>query len=464
MEWSDNMHRNEYFLLDSQLAKNLYLHVKDLPIIDFYTKFSAKQLLKNEPIQNISSFWLNDPYKWRLMRNSGFFEYEITGEDDEEHKFKVFAATIERAYLNPIHHWTHLELRRYFRIEDFITKDGADELYKKITNELSNNPKHPLDMLIESGVEHVFVEEDHCDDLEAYKLLKDETDKIHVHPIFCPDSILDVNSDDFLKRIELLQKVSSTTISGMTTLATALSKRLDYFNVNGCTVASHNISELRYISVTKEEASKILKKRMMDYKLSSIEEHKLRLYLLKFFLKEYAIRDMVCQIHIGILPSHYKKSEGKKGQGHETISTHSFVDELHHILGELYSHYPLPKMILYHLNRSDNEAVASLCGNFSQEEPGKLQYGGAFWLNIHEQGVVEQIKTYAHHLNLSTYIGQPSHGHIVPSIVRHDYFRRILANTIANEVLKGRIPEDQQRLLSLMEDLVYLNRKRYFRL
>lgn len=460
------MHRLDDFLLDSELAKELYHEIKDLPIVDFHTNLSARELVKNDPITDIGELWLKrDYYKWRLMRNSGILEFQVTGEDNYLNKFKAYAKSLERAYLNPLHHWSHLELKHYFHIDDILTSDNAEEVYNAANTYLKANPMGPKDILEQSNVEAIYIDQDLNDDLEDHKLIKDDSSiSFDVLPIFTADSILDINSDRFLKVIEMLEKNTSTTISGITTLATALSKRLDYFNVNGCKVANHNLSEVMYFPVTKSEASKILKHRLTTSKVPPKQEHQLRLYLLKFFLKEYAIRDMVCQFHIGAIHNtnermHQKPNDDK---GYDSISTHSFVDELNQLLGEIHSHYPLPNLVIYHLNPMDNEAVASVCGNFSCEHPGKVQFGGAWWFNNHEYGITKQLLTYANYLNLSTYVGMASNAIVSTSMVRHDYFRRILANTIADQVNKRRIPSNKKQLLRLVKDIAYTNRKLYF--
>ena len=462
------MHRLDSFLLESDLAKELYDSVKDLPIIDVHTEISPRAIYKNVPYENLTQLWLkNDHYKWRLMRNSGVLEYQITGDDSDLHKFQAYAGALERAYLNPLHHWSHMELESFFGIDVLLTKNTAEEIYQTVETALQENETGPRDLLAKAKVEVLFTNEDVNDDLEFHKLIKDDKSfEFQVLPIFRPDKMLDINSDDFLTVITLLEKNTSTTISGITTLATALSKRLDYFNVNGCSVANHHISEMMYFEVSKSEASKILKKRLMEYQLTTKEEHQFRLYLLKFFLKEYAIRDMVCQLHIGALHNANTRMHKQVDQngGYDAISTHSFVNELNQLLSEIHSHYPLPKLVIYHLNPSDNEAVASLCGNFSCEHPGKIQFGGAWWFNNHEQGITNQLTTYGYYLNLATYTGMPSNAKTETSMVRHDYFRRILANTIAFHVETGRIPNDKDNLIKLMQDIAYNNRKHYYNL
>lgn len=460
------MPKHQKFLLDSRLAEELYEQLNDLPVIDFHTDLSLRDIYKNEAFTDLSTLWLsNDPEKWRLMRNSGMLEYQITGEAPSEEKFLAYARSLERAYLHPLHHWSHMELRTFFDEDDVLTTSVAPELLQRVNAKLADTPLKPRDVLRKTNVEHVFVNADLNDDLEFFKLLKDDKScETSFHPIFLADAVLDVASDRFATAITMLEKNTATTISGITTLATALSQRLDYFNVNGGTVANHNISELNYYPVTKSEASRILKKRLMDYELTSIEAHQLTLYLLKFFLKEYAIRDMVCQLHLGNLHGATERMHQKleENGGYDSISTHSVVDELNQFLAEINSHYPLPKMILNHANPSYRQAIASLCGNYTSEQPGKIQHGGSWWANQHEAGIRDHLLSYAGHLNLGTCIGMPSNAKSTMGLIRHDYARRILCNTIAKEVEQGRIPLDKDNLIQLVQDLSYYNRKHYF--
>lgn len=459
---------NDDFLLQNELGKQLYQETKNLPIIDFYNQLSARAIFKNEPFKNITKMWLDgDRYKWRLMRMSGIEENLITGDANDLEKFKAYAFALETAYLNPLYHWSHMALARFFGITDDLTSSIAEEVYNKANDYLENNEIGPRELLEFAKVETLFTSDDFNDDLEFHKLINsDNTFNTKVLPTFCPDSLFEINSDSFFDVITLLEKNTQTTISGVTTLATAISKRLDYFNVNGCTVAEHSISNLVYEVVTRSEASKILKKRLMQYQVTEHESNQLKIYLMKFFIKEYAIRDMVCQLHVGVSRDNNErmfKTLGSKS-GYDSISDTSFVDGLNHLLNEIHSHYPLPKMILFNLNPRDNEAIASLCGNFSCKIPGKIQLGAAWWFNNHLQGITDHLDVFGTYLNLSTFVGTVIDSSSFLSLVRHDYYRRVLCNYLGAKADQGLLPNSLPRLIKLVQDISYNNSKQYFNL
>lgn len=459
---------NDDFLLQSGLAKELYKEIKDLPIIDFHNHLPPRDIYKNDPYTNIADMWLaHDHYKWRLMRNSGIDEEFITGDGDPKDKFFSYVASLERAYMNPLHHWSHMELKEYFNITDVLTTDNAEDIYQQANEFLESTTVGPRELLEQKQVEVLCTTDDLNDDLEFHKLIRDDkTFDIQVLPTFRPDSLFMFNDASFFDVITLLEKNTSITISGITTLATALSKRLDYFNVNGCKVADHGLSELHYVQVSKSDASKILKKRLMKYELSPLEVAKLTNYLLKFFIKEYAIRDMVCQIHIGALRNTNERmfKQVGKDSGYDSLSGSNYINDLNELLNEIHSHYPLPKMILFNLNPRDNEALASLCGNFSCQTPGKVQLGAAWWFNDHLRGITNQLATFSEYLNLSTFVGMLTDSRSFLSFVRHDYFRRILCNFVVDNVQKGLIPNDMEHLKQLVRDIAYYNSKSYFNL
>jgi len=457
---------NDDFLLQNELGKQLYQELKELPIIDFHNHLSPKEIYKNEPFTNITNLWLDaDHYKWRLMRMSGVDENLITGDASELDKFKAYVGALEMAYLNPLYHWSHMELVKYFGITTVLTSENAEEIYNKANDFLAKNEIGPRDLLTQAKVEVLCTTDDLNAELEYHKLISsDNTIDIKVLPTFRPDALLNINSDSFFDVITLLEKNTLTTISGITTFATSLSKRLDYFNVNGCSVADHGISNLVYEVVTRSEASKILKKRLMQYQVTEQESNKFKVYLMKYFIKEYAIRDMVCQLHVGASRDNNDRMFKTLGNnsGYDSVSDTSFVDDLNRLLNEIHSHYPLPKMVLFNANPNDNEAMASLCGNFSCKIPGKIQLGAAWWFNDHYQGIMNQLDVFSSYLNLNTFLGMLTDSRSFLSFVRHDYFRRILANYIGTNVEKGLIPNDKERLVQLVQNISYKNSKKYF--
>jgi glucuronate isomerase len=457
----------ENFLLQSEHAIELYSHIKNNPIIDFHNHLSPMELYKNTPFTDITDVWLkHDHYKWRLMRASGIDESHITGTTSKKDKFLAYAKALDMSYLNPLYHWSHMELKTYFGIEDVLTEDNAEMMYDTINKHLQQNPIGPRDLLQQQNVQVICTTDDVNDDLEYHRLLQaDDTCMITVLPTFRPDSLFRFNDDGFSDVISLLERNTSVTITGMTTLATALMKRLDYFQDLGCVAADHGFTDYSYKLVTKEEASSILKKRLMNYLLTEKEVQKLTTYLLKFFIKEYASRDMVCQLHIGALRNTNKKMFHQLGKdaGYDSLSDNNFINDLNDLLGEINELYGLPKLILYNLHPKDYEALASLCGNFTSDTPGKIQLGAAWWFNDNMRGIIRQLDAYSEYLNLSTALGMLTDSRSFLSFVRHDYYRRILCNYIAEKVELGFIPNNPRKLKQLVQKLSYTNAKTYFK-
>jgi glucuronate isomerase len=457
---------NEQFLLQNKLAQDLYKHIKNLPIIDFHNHLSPQELYENKPYKDITDVWLkHDHYKWRLMRASGIKEELITGSSSNKEKFKAYAEALEMAYLNPLYHWSHMELKSYFGITDLLTKDNSNVLYDTINKSLQDTNTGPRELLHQQNVEMICTTDDLNDSLEYHKLLQNDLScKIAVLPTFRPDSLFKFNDESFFQVIHKLQRNTSTTISGITTLASALSKRLDFFQSLGCVAADHGLTDYSYQQVTKEQASSILKKRLLKEELNKKEEQQLTTYLLKFFIKEYTARNMVCQLHIGALRNTNQKMFETLGRdtGYDSLSHNNYVNDLNNLFSEINEHYGLPKTIIYNLHPKDFEALASLSGNFTSDTPGKIQLGAAWWFNDNMRGIIRQLDAYSEYLNINTALGMLTDSRSFLSFVRHDYYRRILCNYIAEKVELGYIPNHLSSLKKLVENLAYGNAKTYF--
>lgn len=458
---------NDTFLLQSELASNLYKEIKDLPIIDYHNHLSPREIFKNEPYTDITDLWLaHDHYKWRLMRASGIAEEYITGNASNKDKFLMYAKALEMAYLNPLYHWSHMELREYFGITDVLTTTNAEDIYKRANEHLETHQLGPRELLEMCNVEALCTTDDLNEDLEYHRLIKDDDCSFQVLPTFRPDSLFRFNEDSFFDVITLLEKNTSTTISGITTLAQALSKRLDFFQANGCVVADHGFTTINFVPVTKKDASMILKKRLMRGTLTPKEVDQLTNYLLMFFIKEYGLRGIVCQLHLGALRNTNQQMFQSLGRdsGYDSLSDDDYVNDLNQLLSKTSHHFELPKMIIYNLHPKDSEALASLCANFTSDSPGKIQLGAAWWFNDNYRGIINQIEVFSEYLNLSTMIGMLTDSRSFLSFVRHEYYRRILANYIATKVEEGYIPRNTDQIVNMVGNISYYNSKRYFNL
>jgi len=459
------MYIHDDFLLQSDLAKTLYKAVKDLPIIDYHNHLSPREMYHNERFHDITELWLkHDHYKWRLMRASGIDERFITGDTSNKDKFLMYAKALEHAYMNPLHHWSHMELKEYFNITEVLTTENAERIYEQANRYLEEHPTTPRSLLSQKKVEVLCTTDDLNDELEYHRLLAEEEQSFQVLPTFRPDVLFRFQDDSFFDVIARLENNTKITISGITSLVQALSQRLDYFQSMGCTIADHGFTTLRYHHVSKDEASSILKKRLMKYDLTQLEQDQLTIYLLRFFLIEYSRRNMVGQLHLGALRNTNEKMFQSLGRdtGFDSLSDDDYIKDLNQLFSDIERYHELPKLIVYNLHPKDNEALASLCGNFTKDVPGKVQLGAAWWFNDNMRGIQNQLKTYAEYLNLNTAVGMLTDSRSLLSFVRHDYYRRLLAQFLASNVEQGLIPKDRQVLFQLMKNISYFNSKTFF--
>lgn len=443
------------------MAVELYNGIRDLPIIDFHNHLNPKEIYENKPYNNISSIWLeHDHYKWRLMRNSGVEEEYITGTKTEFEKFENYCNALEKAYLNPLYHWSHMELSRYFNVNDLIKKANIKSIYQTVNDKLKSSPKGPRDFLDEMNVKIICTTDDLLSNLEYHKLISlDEGITLKVLPTFRPDRLFKINDEVFNRVIKGLEETTRTTITGISSLMKALSIRLDFFVENGCRFSDHGISHLNYHLVSKSQASRILKRRILGEKVSKVEVEMLQSYILVFLIKEYGRRNIVMQLHIGALRNMNTKMFSKLGpdSGYDSIGDDSYIEDLNMLLSDASHSFDLPETIIYNLNPRDNEAVASTCGNFSENSNGNVQIGAPWWFNDHYNGIIRHLNVYSEYLNISLFKGMLTDSRSYLSFVRHDYFRRILSNYFANKMLEGHIPMEIEEVKQTLKAISYEN-------
>jgi len=455
---------NDDFLLQNETAKTLYNSIKDLPIIDYHNHLDPKAIYENIPFQNISKLWLEgDHYKWRLMRFAGINE----SSNDALVRFANYTEAIEHAYLNPLYHWSHMELKTFFNVEDQITKSNALKIYDKANKYLSIKESGPRELLMDMKVEALCTTDDLCDDLKYHKLLaEDNSFNIKVLPTFRPDRLFTFNSNDFNQVIKDLNDTTNTDITNIDLMKSALIKRLYYFNKFGCMISDHGITHFIYHTVTQDEANDILTKRIKQNDISNVEIEKLNSFFWKFLLKEYEILGWTVQFHIGALRNTNTKKFNLLGRdaGYDSISEHCFVDDFNNYLDDASKDSELPRIIIYPLNVALYEAVATMCNNFSGDVPGKIQLGAAWWFHDHKTGIEKQLTVFAEYLHINYFIGMVTDSRSFLSFVRHDYFRRILANYFGEKVEKGLIPNNIKQLIVVLQNISYHNSKRFLNL
>ncbi|MEI4768649.1 glucuronate isomerase [Psychrobacillus sp. FJAT-51614] len=458
---------DETFLLSSDTAMTLYnTYAKDLPIIDYHCHLSPKEIFENKTFQNITEAWLyGDHYKWRAMRANGIKEELITGGASDYDKFLAWSATIPMTIGNPLYNWTHLELQRFFDVYDILNEETAPRIWKEVNRKLTGGGFGARDLIRKSNVEVICTTDDPIDTLEYHAKIRDESDfDVKVLPSFRPDKGLEINLDGYLQWIDKLEEVSEIQISNYDDFLNALQSRIEYFHLNGCRVSDHALNTLMYEETTKKEASNIFTKALTGQKVSLDEEKKYKSYTLTFLGKQYAKFEWAMQFHIQALRNNNSKKYKELGPdtGFDSINDGQIAVPLSQLLDSLAREDALPKTILYSVNPKDNYVIGSLIGNFQGGEPGKIQFGTAWWFNDQKDGMLEQMKTLSNLGLFSRFIGMLTDSRSFLSYTRHEYFRRLVCELIGEWVENGEVPNDMKMLGGIVQGICYQNAKEYF--
>ncbi|AKA67127.1 glucuronate isomerase [Clostridium scatologenes] len=459
---------DENFLLDNDTAVNLFhKYAKDMPIIDYHCHLNPKEIFENKRFKNITEVWLyGDHYKWRAMRSNGIDEKYITGDGTDYEKFIAWAKTLPMAMGNPLYHWTHLELQRFFGIYEVLNEKTAPEIWKK-TNELLNGEGFGArDLIKKSNVKIVCTTDDPVDSLEYHLKLKECKDfDVKVLPAFRPDKGININKQTFVPWIEKLGQAYGKAINSYDEFIEALKNRIDFFHSVGCRVSDHALDSVVYAEGSKEEIEKIFLKALKGEALTVEEVSKYKTAVLKFLGKTYAKLGWTMQYHIAAMRDNNTKMFNNLGPdtGFDSINDESIAYPLSRILDSLETEDLLPKTILYTLNPKDNFVLGTMLGNFQgTTAPGKIQFGSAWWFNDHKDGMIEQMKSLANLGLLSRFVGMLTDSRSFLSYTRHEYFRRILCNLIGGWVENGEYPNDIEFLGSIVQNISYNNAKEYF--
>ncbi|NLL68675.1 MAG: glucuronate isomerase [Acholeplasmataceae bacterium] len=458
------------FLLDNETAKYLYHnHAKKMPIIDYHCHLSPKEIAEDKTFKNITEVWLGgkgfgDHYKWRLMRTNGVEERFITGNEPDFERFKKWADTVKYLFGNPLYHWTHLELKRYFDIDLLLNPDTAKEIYETANKKIAN--LSAIKFIESSNVEVVCTTDDPIDDLKYHKLIKTKKNyNFKVLPAWRPDVVVNIELDTFNGYINKLAKVVNFKIENLNDLEKALRLRIDYFHENDCRLSDHGIDQMVFLETTKAEVQEIFRKRQEGKKLSKEEIAKYKGYLMTFFGREYHRLNWVQQYHIGAIRDINKRQFNDLGKdsGYDAIQDNLIAEALAQTLNSLDATNQLPKTIIYTLNPRDFEVAITIMQAFQGGGiAGKLQFGAPWWFLDNEDGIEKQFRALANNGLLSKFVGMLTDSRSFLSYPRHEYFRRVLCNYIGKEVEKGRFPNDRALLGKLVEDISYNNAKNYF--
>ncbi len=458
------------FLLRSETAKNLYHNfAKDMPIFDYHCHLSPKEIAENKSYRNITEIWLGgDHYKWRAMRSNGVAEDYITGNQSDKDKFIKWSETITNCIGNPLYHWTHLELRRYFNIDTLLSPSTAEEIWNK-TNELLATEDFTARKLIErSNVKALCTTDDPVDSLEYHIQLKeDDTFKVKVLPTFRPDKSFNIEKEGFVQWIKTLESVSKIKIDSFENLLKALKGRIEFFHEVGCRVSDHALDPVMYKKGSIEEANKVLLKGLNNETLTDEELQIYKGQVMLFLGREYSRLGWIMQIHMGCMRNNSTRMFRNLGPdtGFDSIGDKLFAEDLSKLLDALDDTDELPKTVLYNLNPRENEVLGTLIGCFQGGGiPGKIQFGSGWWFLDQKDGMEKQMIALGNLGLLSRFIGMLTDSRSFLSYTRHEYFRRILCNILGEWVENGEAPNDINLLGSMVQDICYNNVNNYINL
>lgn len=459
---------NRDFMLHGDTASRLYHeYAEHLPIIDYHCHINPREIYEDTEYDNITQLWLyGDHYKWRAMRTCGIDEKYITGSASDYDKFYAYAKTLEMAIGNPLYHWSHMELKKYFNCEKILNTETAPEIWEECNRVLQNGLS--VRKIIEmSNVETICTTDDPIDDLIWHrKISADASMKTKVLPAWRPDKLLNISRDEFCGYIKKLSEVSGIDITDISSLKRASRIRLSFFEENGCKVCDHGLDYVPYLACGEEEADRILKLAMSGEMLNSKDVEKYQTFMLCFLTEEYRKRDWVLQLHYGCVRNLNARMYQRLGadSGYDAISGYAPSDKLIAFLNHMDTHNSLPKTILYSLNPNDNAIIDSIIGAFQGETAGKIQHGSAWWFNDNKEGMLQQMTSLANLGILGNFIGMLTDSRSFLSYTRHDYFRRILCDMIGMWVEKGEYPPKFNTLEKIITGIAYGNAKKYFNL
>lgn len=458
----------ESFLLESSKAENLYFgYAKDMPVIDYHNHLEPDVISKNEHFRSPTAIWLDgDHYKWRAMRNFGIEEKFISGNAGDEEKFRKWAETVPYTLRNPLFHWTHLELKNPFGITEYLSGKNSETVYAEMNNALQSDAFRPQQLLQQFNVEALCTTDDPADSLEFHQALKKSGCTTGVFPAFRPDAyIAFTDAEAYRKNIRKLEKAVGTGISSAPDLLDALQSRINYFHEHGARISDHGFESFpdttRWNTTLDHEFREFLNGDRTGFS----DPEALTGYLLKELCKMYAAKGWVQQFHIGATRNNNSRMLHSIGAntGYDAIGESYFAQRMSVMFDALNAEDRLAKSVIYTLNPTLNEVLATMAGNFNEEGiKGKIQFGAAWWFLDQLDGMEKQMNAVSNLGLISTFIGMLTDSRSFLSFSRHEYFRRLLCNMFGNEMEKGLLPNDEEWIGRIIQDICYHNTKNYF--
>ena len=456
------------FLLSTDTAKTLFHdYAEKMPILDYHCHINPKEIAEDRKFENITQVWLGgDHYKWRQMRSNGIDEYYITGGASDKEKFQKWAETLTKAIGNPLYHWSHLELQRYFGYYGILNGDTAEEVWNICNAKLAEDSMTVRNIIKQSGVTLICTTDDPVDSLEYHKqIAEDPTFDVQVLPAWRPDKAMNIEKPDYLDYLAKLSEVSGVKIDSFDTLKEALVNRMAFFDSMGCRASDHALEYVMFKPATAEEIEAIFAKRLSGSAITKEEELKFKTAFMTFVGKEYNKLGWAMQLHYGAKRDNnvLRYNELGPDTGYDCINTYSSSAEMADFLNNMNATDELPKTIIYSLNPIDNAAIGTVLGCFQDSKAvGKIQQGSAWWFNDHKVGMTDQMTSLANLGLLGNFIGMLTDSRSFLSYTRHEYFRRILCDLLGKWVENGEYPNDMKTLGGMVRDISYNNAVRYF--
>lgn len=459
---------DEDFLLSTDTAKKLYHEYAEvMPIVDYHCHISPQEIYEDRRFENITQLWLGgDHYKWRQMRSNGVEERYITGDATDREKFQKWAETLEMAIGNPLYHWSHLELKRYFGYNGCLNGETAREVWQLCNEKLAKGDMTARSLIKKSNVKLLCTTDDPVDTLEWHKkIAEDDSFRVQVLPTLRPDKAMYLEKPDYLLYLDTLGEVSGIKINSFSSLVEALKKRIEYFDAMGCTVSDHGMAYVMYAPATNAEVEEIFSKRLAGEIPDEIAEAKFKTAFMIAMGREYSKSNWVMQLHYGVKRDNSRRVFNSLGPdaGIDCIRNCTPSTQLADFLNALDETGELPKTIIYSLNPADNAAIGTIIGCFQNSSAiGKIQQGSAWWFNDHKIGMEEQMKSLASLGLLGNFIGMLTDSRSFLSYTRHEYFRRIMCELIGGWIENGEYPADYRVLEKIVRGISYDNAVRYF--
>lgn len=460
---------HDNFLLENKYAEELYHNYsKNQPIIDYHNHLSSQQIADDVTFDNISKVWIDgDHYKWRAMRTLGINEKFITGNASDKDKFLSWAKTVPYAMRNPLYHWTHLELARYFDINELLNEKSAEKIWNQTQEKLRSGNFSCRKLLEKVNVEFVCTTDDPVDNLQHHQQLAKTDYSVKVSGAFRPDKVILIEADGYNSYLDTLGNVSGISIDNFDNLLDALRNRITYFHENGCRISDYGLAQIYFENYTENDIKSIFAKKREGKAISIDEALKFKSAILLFLCETYHEFGWVQQFHIGALRNNNARMHRILGPdtGWDSIGDYPQAEKLSAFLNTLDSKDKLTKTIIYNLNPADNEVMATMIGNFNDGSvKGKVQWGSGWWFQDQKDGMIKQLNTLSNMGLISCFVGMLTDSRSFLSFPRHEYFRRILCNLLGDEIKRGELPNDVEWIGKIVSDISYFNAKSYFKL